>query len=579
MPRYRQRETRGVHAASVAGGYLVVVAGLFTLQLGAGLNVPVSVAVSAPPLVYAALAMVVLREAPFARRLSWVGSACVAHVALGVLAAAELTWAGGLSLPAALAQAFVLFPPALLLTLVATPLTLAAFGVTSSKRGRRADPAQRPAAPVRTKPLPPPVRVAKPAPSPVAVAPASVVAPPAAAVVRPSKPPRRGDDGMVRVSFARIAAQLPAEAFVLPFERLSESLREPHVVFVPRRVVLSQMHNGAVAITWAHIASQFPDLALRMSDEEFRKQYPDLTLWLPMEELASQLPAASAPGAPAVEADRVATAPAAVPPISNGLVNRVGAPASAIPVAPLPSRVELVDRDTVNGVVACFNGIGTFEAATERIADTTVVALAEPGLRRDAVDACAAPLVRSLASAPADVITLRTERAVVVLAVAPTPIVVAARLPGAPVALLAQRAARAAATVGRGAPSVPSRAHRALEPVGVDDTFAQAAQVVRSLGVVDPTVFADGPARVYVVSTGGGDDKAAAALALELCEALGAGGELGRPRAVLFQRGGHVHTLVRPLARGGVLAVTGTVTRPGRLLREVERAATLLEAM
>jgi hypothetical protein len=587
MPRYRRRETRWVHGASVAGGYLVVVASLFGLQLGAGLTVPVSVAVSAPPLVYAALAMVLLREAPFVRRLSWVGSACVAHVLLGALAAAELAWAADLSLPTALAQVFALFPPALLLTLVATPLILVAFGLTSSRPVRRAEPALRPAAPVRTKPLASPVRVTPP-PSPVAHSTMSAVAPPPAPpsvvppapppVIPPAKPPRRGDDGMVRVSFARISAQLPAEAFVLPFERLSESLREPHLVLVPRRVVLSQMHDGTVAITWAHIASQFPDLALGMSDDEFRKQYPDLKLWLPMEELASQLPAGSIPGARAPEADRVATVPAPVAPTSNGPANSLVAPAPAIEVTPTLSRVEPVDRDVMNAVVACFNGIGTFEGATERIADITVVALAEPGLRRDAVSACAAPLVRSLAAASADVITLRTERAVVVLAVAPTPVVVAARRPGAPIALLAQRAARAAAAVGRGAPSLPPPARPALEPVGVDGAVAQAAQAVRSLGAVDATAFADGPARVYVVSAGGGDDKAVAALALGLCNALGADGDLGRAHTVLFQRG-DAHTLVRPLRRGGVLAVTGAVTRPGRLLKEAERAATLLEAI
>jgi hypothetical protein len=575
MARYRRRETRWVHGACVAGAYLVVVAGLYTMQVGAGLNVPVSVAVSAPPLVYAALAIVLLREAPFVRRLSWVGSACVAHVLLGCLAAAELTWASGLALPVALAQVFVLFPPAPVLTLVATPLTLAAFGLTSSKPVRRGEPAPRPAMAPRTKPLSSPVRAAKrlpeaaapPAvahPTPSVVAPAAAppaAAPPPPVATWPPKPPRRGDDGMVRVSFARIAAQLPAEAFVLPFERLSESLREPHLVLVPRRVVLSQMRDGAVAITWAHIASQFPDLALGMSDDEFRNQYPDLKLWLPMEELVSQLPAGVVPAAPVVEGVRVEAAPAPVLPTANGVVTSV-----------------VVDPAVVKSIAACFSGVGTFETATEQVADTTVVAVVQPGLRRAAVSACAAPLVRALARASADVITLRTEHAAIVLAVARTPVVVAARLPGAPVALLAQRATRAAAAVGRDAPSVPAPARRALEPVSVDGPVAQAAQTVRSLGVVDPTVFADGPARVYVVSASGGDDKAVAALALDLCDALGASDDLGRPRAVVLQRGAS-HTLVRPLARGGVLAVTGTATRPGRLLREAERAASLLEAM
>jgi hypothetical protein len=120
-------------------------------------------------------------------------------------------------------------------------------------------------------------------------------------------------------------------------------------------------------------------------------------------------------------------------------------------------------------------------------------------------------------------------------------------------------------------------APRALEPVLVDGVADEAAQTVQCLGTVEATAFADGPARVYVVSAGGGEDKAVAALALDLCDALGAGGDLGRLCSVVLQRG-KAHTLVRPLARGGVLVVTGTVTRPGRLLREAERAATVLEA-
>lgn len=402
---------------------------------------------------------------------------------------------------------------------------------------------------------------------------------PAASAVSPSKLARRGDDGMVRVSFARIAAQLPAEAFVLPFERLGESLREPHLVLVPRRVVLSQMRDGAVAITWAHIASQFPDLALGMSDDEFRKQYPDLKLWLPMDELASQLPPGSITGAPAPKVDPVESAPIAATPTTNGVAVSSVAPAltPAAATTGLP-RAELVGPVVVGRIVACFAGVGSFEAAVARVADTPVVTLVEPSLPRDAVLAGAASLLRSLSAASFEVVTLRTERAVVVLAVAPTPVVVGARLPGAPVALLALRAVNAAAAVGSGAPSLPAAARRALEPVSVGGAVAGAAQALRSLGAVEPTVFADGPARVHVFTAGRGDEKAVAALALNLVDALGDGGDLGRPRGIVFRRGAE-QTLVRPLGGGaGVLVATGPVTRPGRFLREAERAATMLEA-
>jgi hypothetical protein len=613
MPRYRQSERRWVHAACVAGVYPVLVAIVFILRIGAGVSLPVSVAVAAPPLIYAAIAMVLLRDAALVRRLSWVGAACVVHMGLGALAATELAWATGLSYPGALAQVFVLFPPASVLTLVATPITLWAFNLTETKPPRKVEAAARPAAArsPRPKPIAPPGRLGKvvpepgaasaqsarpstavnaavaapltarpsllppPTPAPAAAAPAPVVAaaPVAPIASRPPKPAPRRDDGMVRVSFARLAPQLPAEAFVLPIERLGESLREPNVVLVPRRVVLSQMRGGAVAITWGHIASQFPDLALGMADDEFRKQYPDLKLWLPADELVSQLPPGAMPGTTAAEAP-VIDGPVAVAPTVP-----VTPPSPSIPTngESTATTVGLQDRELLERAVACFNGVGSFEASVQRLGGTPVVMLVEPSLPRDAVTACAGQLLRCVAGADGDVLTARTEQAALVLAVAATPIVVAARLPGAPVALLVLRAVRAAAGAGDGAPRVQSPAGRALEPLAVDSRLAQAAQALRSLGAVERTAFADGAARVYVLRAGGAEDKAVAALALDVCQTLGASGALGRLRAVMLRRGGE-QTLIRPLAgTAGVLAASGTVTRPGRLLRDAERAARILE--
>src|SRR4029453_17529623 len=54
-------------------------------------------------------------------------------------------------------------------------------------------------------------------------------------------PPPPADEPLTRISFDRIAAQLPPDVFVLPPARLSESLREAHVVTVPSRHVLPHL--------------------------------------------------------------------------------------------------------------------------------------------------------------------------------------------------------------------------------------------------------------------------------------------------------------------------------------------------
>jgi hypothetical protein len=403
---------------------------------------------------------------------------------------------------------------------------------------------------------------------------------------------------MVRVSFERIAPQLPAEAFVLPFDRLGESLKEPHALLVPRRVVLAHMRDGGIAIDWETVAAQFPDLALGISEAEFRRRYPDLKLFLPVDEVLSQLPPDTLPLATAVLNNEAPEVPAPVASLINGHATaRPVAPVAApivspppplaVPAAPAPSasmsvpaRTEVVDRETLSRVVACFSGVGTFEAAGDRVGATTLVSLVAPSLAREAVAACAARATRFLAEGAGELVTVRTTRAVLVLAAARTPIVVAVRRPGAPVALLELRAARAAAGDGEGLMAAAPSPGRVLQPLTVDRRVAGAGQALRSFGDVEPAVFADGGARVYAFGAHGLDTTPLGALALSVCEAFGEGdGELGRLVSVVFRRG-EDRTLIRPLGAGdAVLAATGAVTRPGCAHRDADRAAAMLEAL
>ena len=77
---------------------------------------------------------------------------------------------------------------------------------------------------------------------------------------------------------------------MLPPERLAESVREPHVIVVPSRLVVPQLREGAVEIPWTLIEDQFPELALAMPKNEVRLRFPGWVLSLPMDEVVRQLP-------------------------------------------------------------------------------------------------------------------------------------------------------------------------------------------------------------------------------------------------------------------------------------------------
>jgi hypothetical protein len=145
--------------------------------------------------------------------------------------------------------------------------------------------------------LPSPARAPAPAvaatavmtPPPVAT-PATVVTPASSPPVIATPEPPSVEEPVIRVPFDRIADQLPPDVFVLPPERLAESVREPHVIVIPCRLVLPQLGEGAVEISWTLVDDQFPELALAMPRLEVRRRFPGWVLSLPMDEVVRQLP-------------------------------------------------------------------------------------------------------------------------------------------------------------------------------------------------------------------------------------------------------------------------------------------------
>ena len=346
--RTRVRVSRSLRAAAVGLLAAGTATALFEADIGRALLLSSSTVAGVPPMLYLLLAFGLLRGAPFGRRLGWAVAACGIYAGLGIASGLTLSLAHPMSLEGALRRSLWSFAPAPIIHLLAAPLVLLAWRPrlvpvrTTVRAERETVPL---AARVPAPPLPastpdwdsvlkvpssaqwtsgpgptmferagreretPPVelpREPRPAPAaavavaapPVEVTPPPrvvVPVPPSPMVAAPAPPPVQAPapsalEPMLRVAFDRIADQLPPDVFVLPPARLAESLHEPHVLLVPRRLVLPQLGEGAVEIPWTLVDSQFPELAFSMPQAEVRRRFPGWVISLPMDEVVRQIP-------------------------------------------------------------------------------------------------------------------------------------------------------------------------------------------------------------------------------------------------------------------------------------------------
>jgi hypothetical protein len=132
-----------------------------------------------------------------------------------------------------------------------------------------------PAAPAPIEPPPPvvPEPVRRPKPAPIELS---------AAVPEPDEP-------AVRISFSRVAPELPAEAFRVSLEQVAERMRQPGALLIPRSLVMPQLAEGLIRVGWDVVAPQFPRDAVAMSDDEMAERFPN-GIRLPLDEVIRQVP-------------------------------------------------------------------------------------------------------------------------------------------------------------------------------------------------------------------------------------------------------------------------------------------------
>ncbi len=125
--------------------------------------------------------------------------------------------------------------------------------------------------------------VPQPVVTPAAPAPP---APPTRALVRPET-----GEPMIRISFGRIADQLPVEMFARGREGLHATLRPGVSLLVPRRLLLPYLGEALAPVKWEVVADQFPRDELALSHEEIAGRLPHRSLLLPLDEVVPQIPA------------------------------------------------------------------------------------------------------------------------------------------------------------------------------------------------------------------------------------------------------------------------------------------------
>ena len=132
-----------------------------------------------------------------------------------------------------------------------------------------------------------PVRAPVPPPAPAWVAEPPAEDPDPIAMEPPAGP--EIDGPTVRISWSRVATELPVEAFHVPLDQVAERLRLPGALLIPQSVVLPQLAEGLIRVGWDVVARQFPREAMAVSDAEMAARLPN-GIRLPLDEIIRQVP-------------------------------------------------------------------------------------------------------------------------------------------------------------------------------------------------------------------------------------------------------------------------------------------------
>src|SRR5262245_33647181 len=267
------------------------------------------------PILYLAVVTTIIPPFRFGRVAGAVLAACLVNLLLAALTAGMITMGEPSLCMATLVLTLSDLPAAGWLRTIWAPLVLLPFrdllatrsryvtrGRATSPRGGTTPEPAAPAPPPRQAPVAAPLVSAPPAPTPEPAArldlsapavetarrSAPVAAPKTAPPVVPAASVNPAD--LVRIPFERVADQFPPGAFAVAPADLGPRLRTPGHFLIPRSIVLPQLLEGAVRVSWDVVAPQIPADVLALTAEEIGRRLA-AGLTLPLDEIVRQLPA------------------------------------------------------------------------------------------------------------------------------------------------------------------------------------------------------------------------------------------------------------------------------------------------
>ena len=278
--------------------YTVAVVVVSAFLPTADVSLPWWGALVAPAVVYTLLVVICCPRASTLQAIGIVALLFVAHAALASATGMVYAAVMALPFPAAFAVAAWEYLPAPLLQLFCVSLLVLPFRAMYAppRARRRGSLSVSLAAAANANPrldrfpveMPEMVPPPPPEPSVPAVASAESSSPSPISGGAPRGAERVEE--VLSIPFSRIADQLPAGTFTIPPDRLGANLLEPGHLLVPTRLVVPQLADGAVSVSWDEVADQFPRHALAVNEATVRDRLPEGRIVLPLDEIVRRLP-------------------------------------------------------------------------------------------------------------------------------------------------------------------------------------------------------------------------------------------------------------------------------------------------